>query len=227
MCQIEKKLDGAPRASIEPIDYAIIDDLLTEGECAELHKGLLGSAMWRKKNPISKHLYNSKPKCVTGSSLLSKVQEVIGRKSNEKLILVDYWALLYSKNSDGNMHADFGQITLTYWLTPEIYNLNKESGGLLIYDVRRPNNLSANQYLNAGKESESYVLERASSHVVIPYRHNRAVLFDSSFFHKTHSPSFDITNPAGMRMNLTFSYASAEHVIAQAALINGESNGNV
>lgn len=213
--------------AVGEIDYIVIDDMLNDTECRDMHRILLNNPMWRKKNPISKHLYNSRPKCVMGSLLLERVEALIRQKTNEELILIDHWALLYSKNTDGNMHADFGQFTLTYWLTPEEHNLNKNTGGLLLYDVQRPKNSSANQYLTAGGASEKYVSERTQNHVVVPYRHNRAVLFDSSHFHKTHTPNFDITKPEGMRMNLTFSYASTVHVIEQVELINGEHKSNV
>ncbi len=203
------------------IDCTIIDDFLDITQCRELHKNLLNNQMWRKKNPISKHLYNSQPKSAFVEIILASVDSAMRKRAGDGINLIDYWALLYSKNSDGNTHADFGQLTLTYWLTPEEYNLDSDTGGLLIYDVKRAKDLRASEYLTAGQASEKYVLERTRRHVIVPYRCNRAVLFDSSHYHKTHSPNFDIAHPEGMRMNLTFSYACAEHVAEQVRLING------
>ncbi|WP_343177659.1 hypothetical protein [Pseudomonas sp. 4810-S13] len=203
------------------IDYTIIDDFLNAAQCHALHKSLLCNRMWRKKNPISKHLYNSQPKSAIVESILAKVDSVMRERAGCSLQLIDYWALLYSKNSDGNTHADFGQLTLTYWLTPEEYNLDATTGGLIIYDVKRGMDQRANEYLIAGQASEEYVLQRTQQHVIVPYRCNRAVLFDASHYHKTFSPHFNIAHPEGMRMNLTFSYASAEHIAEQVRLING------
>ncbi|MDF7793105.1 hypothetical protein [Pseudomonas syringae] len=212
--------NGSEQSS-ELIDYTVIDDFLEIAQCRELHKSLLTNQMWHKKNPISKHLYNSQPKSIAVEKVLAEVDGLMKSRSASSINLIDYWALLYSKNSDGNTHADFGQLTLTYWLTPEEYNLDLNTGGLIIYDIKRAKNIGASEYLAAGKVSAQYVLERTKRHVVIPYKCNRAVLFDSSHYHRTNSPYFDIARPEGMRMNITFSYACAEYVAEQIRLING------
>jgi hypothetical protein len=197
----------------------VIDDFLDEATRAKLHEELLSDQMWRLKNPVSKHLHNSRPRTSAVDALLPKVDAEIKRGWSNSIGLIDYWALLYAKNTDGNVHADFGQLTLTYWLTPDHYNLEPATGGLILFDVRRGPEEGADRYLVAGKESERHVRARSSHHTVVPYRCNRAVLFDSSHYHKTHTPVFDVSTPQGMRMNLTLMYASVAHVEQQIRLI--------
>jgi hypothetical protein len=216
VCPFKKKLALDPSVDIR---YIVIDDFLEDETCKALHAELLSNQMWRQKNPLSKHLHNARPKSALIASLVGEITEQVRQDSPEDIDLIDYWALLYSLNTDGNVHADFGQLTLTYWLTPEHYNLDPATGGLLLYDVCRDPGQGANIYLAAGKESEDYVNKSTLRQVVIPYRCNRAVLFDSSHYHKTHSPNFDISRPEGMRMNLTLAYASAAHVERQFKLI--------
>ena len=210
------------KLALDPSDdirYLVIDDFLEDETCNALHVELLANQMWRQKNPLSKHLHNARPKSALIVSVVNAITAQVRQDALEDIDLIDYWALLYSLNTDGNVHADFGQLTLTYWLTPEHYNLDPATGGLLLYDVRRDPGQGANIYLAAGKESEDYVNKSTRRKVVIPYRYNRAVLFDSSHYHKTHSPNFDNSRPEGMRMNLTLAYASAAHVEQQFKLI--------
>ncbi len=203
----------------EAIPHLIIDDFLEPKICALLHSEMLNNQMWRLKNPLSKHLYNSQPITNETKNLLLKSNHIAQQMLTKEIELIDYWAILYSKNTDGNVHADFGQLTLTYWITPDKFNLNPETGGLLIYDVRRADNLSASSYLQTGNESEKFVITHTKSNKIIPYRCNRAVIFDSSYYHKTNSPLFDTSHPEGMRMNITLAYATKSHVCEQIRLI--------
>ena len=46
------------------------------------------------------------------------------------------WAFKYdSKLGRDNVHADFGKVNLNFWITPDDYNLKKDSGGLIVYDT--------------------------------------------------------------------------------------------
>ena len=50
------------------------------------------------------------------------------------------WAFKYdSKLGSGiNVHADFAKVNLNFWITPDKYNLDVNSGGLKVYDTPPP-----------------------------------------------------------------------------------------
>jgi urease beta subunit len=215
------------RLTKEPIPFVVLDDFLPKKQCNILHEQMILNPMWRTKNPLSKHLHNSQPMTQGMQEFLSRANEFIYNNVSTNLELIDYWALLYSKNTDGNMHADFGQVTLTYWLTPDRSNCNPETGGLIIYDVQRPSKSGANIYLASGEKSKDLVGRESKTNVIVPYRANRVVIFDSSHYHKTHSPQFDISCTSGMRMNITAAYATPSHVHEQLQLIETSSRKTI
>ena len=185
----------------------IIDDFLPANTAEDVHAELLSNQMWRIKNPISKHLYNSQPHTSSLTQIIPELQAVIAQTFNSTYQLSDFWAMLYSKNTDGNVHADFGDLTLTYWLTQDKYNKCSDTGGLVLYDVKRPYDMPLTQYLSSGKASEAYVdAHTAGAITVIPYRFNRSILFNPTIFHKSNRPQFDLSALSHMRMNLTFAF---------------------
>ena len=189
------------------IPHKVIDNFLAPELAVALHHELMSSQMWRTKNPVSRHLHNAQPRTPTAISLVQALDKDVSIRLGEETQVRDYWSLLYTKNTDGNVHADFGDLTLTYWLTPNRHNTSTETGGLILYDVVRPPELPVNRYLTAGSESIEYVKTRTEGkHVTIPYAWNRAVIFDSRHFHKSDSPSFKLDNIECMRMSFTCTF---------------------
>ena len=39
-----------------------------------------------------------------------------------------------------NVHADSAKVNLNFWITPNKFNINKNSGGLRVYDEPAPKN---------------------------------------------------------------------------------------
>ncbi|MEG9883342.1 MAG: hypothetical protein V6Z86_01745 [Hyphomicrobiales bacterium] len=200
--------------------HVVIDDFMTRQGAIRLQDELIRNQMWRLKNPISKHLHNTRPKTDMAVRVVEALETPIRRNFGRQYRLAEYWALLYAKNTDGNVHADFGDLTITYWLTPDRYNLDRETGGLVLYDARRPADMPFSAYLASGEASRAYVGEHArQAPVVIPYRFNRAILFNPSIFHKSNRPHFDLSHPSRMRMNMTFSFRDPEETRRQMEMV--------
>ncbi|WP_427914883.1 hypothetical protein ACPWT1_08215 [Ramlibacter sp. MMS24-I3-19] len=184
--------------------HVVLDDFLTPTAAERVHKELLQHWGWRKKNWVSAHLHNARPRIETCACIATEFIQAAGPVI-DGLEICDYWALLYPKNSTGNVHADAGRLTLTLWLTPDRHNLTAGTGGLVLYDVNRHPSQMLREYL-VPPASVHYVRKHsAGNHIHIPYRWNRAVLFDATTFHRTDDLHFDIA--AGMhaaRMNLSF-----------------------
>ncbi len=200
--------------------HVIIDNFIAEQNAMRLQQELLQNQMWRIKNPVSKHLHNSMPITPSSSTIVPELEKAIKNVFSESYVLAEYWALLYSKNTDGNIHADFGDLTITYWLTPDQYNLDESTGGLILYDVKRPPDMPFSDYLASGEQSRAYVAEHSRvDPIVIPYRFNRAILFNPAIFHKSNKPNFDLSHPSRMRMNMTFSFRDPDETLRQLELM--------
>jgi len=57
------------------------------------------------------------------------------------------WAYKYDERYTGiNVHADEAAVNLNFWVTPEDANLDKESGGLVIYTKKPPADWTFDMY---------------------------------------------------------------------------------
>ena len=130
-------------------------------------------------------------------------EEVLSVCSNllKDMIVVDHWSLLYRMNRPGPVHSDVSGYNLNYWVTPDRYNRDQRGGGIVLYDVKFIENAP---YSNSPTEFLSRNTKGAAAH--IPYRFNRAVLFDATTLHCTDALAFDTSTPKGYRINVTIAY---------------------
>jgi len=106
-----------------------------------------------------------------------------------------------------NVHADFAKINLNFWITPDDSNLDPSSGGLKVYKFPAPSSWTFKDY-NASAENIYSFLERNSlDFIKIPYRCNRAVLFNSALFHETDYINFK-EGYTNRRINMTYLFGS-------------------
>merc|ERR1711974_407960 len=90
------------------------------------------------------------------------------------------------------LHADMAAVNVNLWITPDEHNLDGSTGGLVIYDAVADPDMSFAEY-NAGNDMfvRQKMLEATEyRNVTIPYRQNRAVIFDSARIHGTQPFSF-------------------------------------
>ena len=121
------------------------------------------------------------------------------------------WAYKYSSDYRGiKLHADEASVNLNIWITPEDANLDKESGGLVIFTVKPPEDWDINQYNRDTEVVYEELLKPSKfANVTVPYRENRAVMFDSALFHQTDEFSFK-TGYQNRRINLTILYGDMQ-----------------
>jgi hypothetical protein len=188
----------------EPLNYVVIDELLPEPLCEELHRQLLAHWGWRHKDWNSTHLRNAKLDSLElvpalGAEILGALPGIF-----EGYELSDYWALLYPSAGAGRPHFDSAGLNMTYWLTPDRFNRRPGEGGLVLYSSPgdwRPQAEAAATGVIAEDHPEPDVPK-----VEIPHRRNRAVLFRATMLHRTAAVDFDSTDARGHRMNLTLSF---------------------
>ena len=104
--------------------------------------------------------------------------------------LTQLWAFKYDSRLDGiELHADIAAVNLNFWITPDAANLDPDTGGLVVWDKEAPPEWGFDDYNTstaAGQARITRFLEESGSKAVrVPYRANRAVLFNSDLFHRT------------------------------------------
>jgi hypothetical protein len=114
-----------------------------------------------------------------------------------------------ASNSRGiHTHADDAAVNVNIWITPDEANLDPTSGGLVIFTVKPPDDWNV-RHFNANWEriEEDLLKPTQYANVTVPYRQNRAVIFDSALFHKSDQFRFQ-TGYENRRINLTFLYGN-------------------
>ena len=118
------------------------------------------------------------------------------------------WGYKYDSALPGvgiGVHADSAAINVNFWITEDAANLNPESGGLLVYSVNAPADWTFDKYNSDPGEILRHLQATGATAVKVPYRANRAVIFDSGLFHATDAPAFR-DGYANRRINITLLY---------------------
>lgn len=98
------------------------------------------------------------------------------------------------------VHADFSSINLNVWLTPDAFNLQPDTGGLVIYGKRAPANWGFDRFNGDDSAIADAIADAPRTRV--PYRMNRAMIFDSALFHGSDNVAFE-DSFEGWRINMT------------------------
>ena len=99
-------------------------------------------------------------------------------------------------------HADDAAVSINFWVTPDAANRSPERGGLAVCRVPPPAAWEVKGY-DADKDEIAAFLDRhADDTLIVPYRENRAVLFESRLFHRSDAPDF-AAGYENHRINLT------------------------
>lgn len=116
------------------------------------------------------------------------------------------WIFCYDEDCAGvTPHADPGAINVNIWCTPDGCILDKDKNGLILYNIKPPEDWTWEDYNRDLPKIEDYLEENKAVGTKIPYKYKRAVIFDSRYFHETDNVS---TKPGigNKRINITFMY---------------------
>ena len=120
--------------------------------------------------------------------------------------LVQAWIYKYDSNKRGiNIHADPAKVNVNFWITPNKGNLNPDGGGLKIWNKIPPDDWNFKEYNSDVTRMKKFLSENKSCEQIIPYKENRAVIFNSKLFHSTDEFKFD-ESYKNRRINVTFLY---------------------
>jgi Flp pilus assembly protein TadD len=186
-------------------EIVIIDDLLTPEALAALRKFCLEATVFKKSftpGYLNSLLYDG-----FATPLVLQLTEEMrtrlpGIFAPHRLHLA--WGIKYDSTLRGiPLHADFAAVNVNFWITPDEANLDPETGGLIIWDKESPPDWPFTEYNIAGARVRNFLKDANAVHV--PYRANRAVIFNSALFHETDAIDFRDTYE-DRRINITLLY---------------------
>jgi hypothetical protein len=193
----------------------VVDNFLTAEALREAQLFCLESTVWSgnryphgRLGAFFREGFNSPLLCQIGEELRDALPRVIG----DRYPLRQLWGF---KNScrvpaDTSIHADFAAVNVNVWITPEEANLDPTSGGLVIYEMDAPLDWDFYTYNGRADIIRSYLARHHARRIRIPYRQNRAVIFNSDLFHDTEAITFK-PGFENRRINLTMLYGRREN----------------
>ena len=105
------------------------------------------------------------------------------------------------------IHADAAAVNVNFWITPDDANLDPASGGLIVWDKEAPRDWDFKVYNSTAFQPKirEFLNHSGASPVKVPYRENRALVFNSDLFHESDTCVFR-DNYESRRINITFLY---------------------
>jgi tetratricopeptide (TPR) repeat protein len=186
---------------------AVIDNFLTPPALEGLRRYCLEEPVWRSSHR------DSYLGAFIGRGFACPLLGQIARELRAALPAVfrDYtlqeaWAFKYDSELAGiNVHADEAAVNVNFWLTPDEANLDPDSGGLVIWDVAAPLDWEFDKFNNDNAAIRDFLARNGAQPIRVPYRANRAVIFDSDLFHQTDTIRFK-PGYLNRRINVTLLY---------------------
>jgi len=191
----------------------VIDDFLTNEALDNLRRFCWGSTVWREV--YEGGYLGALPEFGFACPLLAQIADELPRSYPSVFAshpLTGLWAFKCDSQLAGTgVHADFAAISVNFWITPDDANLDPKSGGLVIWDKTAPLNWDRAKmnYIDMRAARREFLAHCKAQSLTIPYRSNRAVMFDSDLLHETDRIVFR-EGYLNRRINITLLYGLRE-----------------
>lgn len=186
---------------------AVIDNLLTPAGLEAIRRYCWQSPVWKKT--YDEGYLGALPEEGFAAPLLAQIADELRQTYGaifETHNLRYLWAFKCDSQLKGvNIHADFAAVNVNFWITPDEANRDREHGGLVVWDTHAPADWDFARFNDDARGSQDFIARRGARSVTIPYRANRAVIFDSRLFHQTDCFDF-APGPDARRINITLLY---------------------
>ncbi len=183
----------------------VIDDFLTPDALDQVQRFCLESTVWRHAYKFG--YIGAFPQDGFASISLFAIAEELLTALGEALdgyYFAQWWGFAYDAKLPGtDIHADDAEFAVNLWITPDSANLDRSSGGLVVWDKTPPNDWTFDVYNSGGDRVKQFLRDQNAEASVVPYRENRAVLFGGYVFHRTDEFTF-APGFANRRRSLTF-----------------------
>jgi len=185
----------------------VVDDLLTPDSLSALRRYCLGSDVWH--TAYGQGYLGAFPESGFAAPLLAQVAEELRAAFPEIFAahpLRYHWAFKYDSGLKGiGIHADEAAVNVNFWITPDEANRDPQSGGMVIWDKQAPLEWDFAKFNADEGAAYAFLKQNGAKPVTVPYRTNRAVIFDSNLFHRTDEISF-AEGYENRRINITMLY---------------------
>lgn len=155
----------------------------------------------------------------TAPLLLQIIEELRERlpKTLQDAPLLNFWAYKYQHAEPGiSIHTDQSAINVNLWITPDDANLDPTRGGMTIYDDGGDLDMLAGETPTALLGDDGRRILDDIPSVTIPYKQNRAAVFDSKLPHASDVGDWK-PGYLNRRISLTFLFGDPSNVISPPA----------
>ena len=116
------------------------------------------------------------------------------------------WSFKYDAKRDGiGIHADDAKVNVNFWITDDSANKDPDSGGMIVWKKMPDKTASFNDFNSLASMDKMMKEIKDTEFVKVPYRSNRAVIFNSKLYHVTDKMDFN-DNYIDRRVNVTLLY---------------------
>lgn len=187
---------------------AVIDHILSTEALERVRTTLAGSREWHVPNwgrealDLAKRFQRIVEPQIDGTTgLCTETARLTGLGA---VRLKSCFAIRCNGNAGLLPHSDDADVVLNLWLTPNRFNRRPGSGGMTFWDRRVPKGLPKETFTNAAWVRRYLARSGPAARLQIPYRENRAILFDARMIHQSQPILFTAERPEELRLNLTF-----------------------
>jgi len=191
---------------------AVFDDLLTPQALLALKQYLLGSTIWHDFDHIGGFVASYLEDGLACPLILQIADEIRGAFPEllQSRPLTQAWAFKGLTSSAAvEAHADDAAVSINFWVTPDAANRKPDGGGLAVCRVPPPADWQVKGYDADKAQIAAFLQQHADDTLIVPYRENRAVLFESHLFHRSDAPDF-APGYENHRINLTMLFGRHE-----------------
>ena len=193
----------------------VLDNFLTKEALEDVRLFCLDSTVWsgnRYNHGRLGAFFHDGFNCPLLLQIAEELQDALPRVIGRRYPLQQLWGFKTGQTlpADSTTHADFAAVNVNFWITPDDANLDKESGGLVVYDVQAPLNWDFDSYNGKLAAIGSFLHRKKASSFRIPYKQNRAIIFNSDLFHATEAVHFR-PGYENHRVNVTMLYGLREN----------------
>ena len=204
---VEKAYDEHPHGLI------VVDDFLSPDALTNLRRFCIELTVWFGNRYAHGRLgafFRDGFNCPLLIQIAEEIQAAFPHMIGETHRLEQIWGFKYGRAQPAtSAHADFAAINVNFWLTPDEANFDSATGGMIIYDLEAPLDWGFKSYNEQGARISALLKEKRAAATYVPYRANRAIIFNSDLFHATAPVNFR-EGYENRRVNVTMLFGKRE-----------------
>ncbi|MFF8835689.1 hypothetical protein [Streptomyces sp. NPDC015130] len=206
-----------------------VDDFLGEEALEELYRFCLESTVWfgnRYDHGRLGSLMQDGFVCPLLTQIAEELRAALPRLIGDRYPLRQIWGFKCGPDvpADVTTHADFAAVNVNFWITPDAANTDEHSGGLVVHDVDAPLSWGFDSYNGRQDLIRPFLRSRGARSITIPYRRNRAVIFNSDLFHASDAVRFR-PGYENLRINVTMLYGDRAEELHHPRLSGAGTSG--